>query len=92
MFLHLNKQSKLNLKFVICYPLQIKQKDIEQEVNHDGYPPPLLMGYVIIYIILSIGISTTASDIQMNWGGGNSKKVDTHPKIPEIHLDFFRLH
>ena len=26
-----------------------------------------------------------------NWGGGNSKKVNTHPKIPEIDLDFFRL-
>ena len=24
-------------------------------------------------------------------GGGNSKKVNTHPKIPEIDLDFFRL-
>ena len=27
-----------------------------------------------------------------HWGGGgNSKKVNTHPKIPEIDLDFFRL-
>ena len=25
------------------------------------------------------------------WGGANSKKVNTHPKIPEIDLDFFRL-
>ena len=24
-------------------------------------------------------------------GGANSKKVNTHPKIPEIDLDFFRL-
>ena len=24
-------------------------------------------------------------------GGANSKKVITHPKIPEIDLDFFRL-
>ena len=24
-------------------------------------------------------------------GGANSKKVNTHPKVPEIDLDFFRL-
>ena len=43
---------------MICYPFQIKQKDIkDQEVNlhvresNEGYPPTLLVGYVIIYII-----------------------------------------
>ena len=29
---------------------------------------------------------------EIKWGGGgNSKKVNTHPKIREIDLDFFRL-
>ena len=27
----------------------------------------------------------------MGGGGGNSKKVNTHPKIPDIDLDFFRV-
>ena len=31
-----------------------------------------------------------AIEILQMWGGGaNSKKVNTHPKIPEIDLDFF---
>ena len=31
------------------------------------------------------------SHMKLRGGGGNSKKVNTHPKIPEIDLDFFRL-
>ena len=29
--------------------------------------------------------------LTLSFRGANSKKVNTHPKIPEIDLDFFRL-
>ena len=45
--------------------------------------------------LLSYNISQDSGHWNLRGGGGgggaNSKKVNTHPKIPEIDLDFFRL-
>ena len=46
------------------------------------------------YLEMKVYQSTPEQEV-CNYGGGgggaNSKKVNTHPKIPEIDLDFFRL-
>ena len=50
-----------------------------------------ILDYHFTAVITNLTSYSPSSRTQEIRGGANSKKVNTHSKIPEIDLDFFRL-